>query len=92
MSREDDWPGCYPEGRNNNKKHPKFPPSSILAGYEDAIWRALAHVNPKEFDREKYSNGNDKGKQIPVREALEKIGLGWVATNSQSLRPVIGKL
>lgn len=49
-------------------------------------------MNPKEFDREKYSNGNDKGKQIPVREALEKIGLGWVATNSQSLRPVIGKL
>ena len=47
MSREDDWPGCYPEGGNNNKKNPKFPPSSILAGYEDAIWRALAHVNPK---------------------------------------------
>ncbi len=69
---QDDWPHCCP-------KEIKFLDSSILAGYEDAIWRALAHVDPREFDRE-------KDKQIPIRAALCSIGLGWVATNNVPVR------
>jgi len=70
-----DWP------RRPTGKGKEFPESSLLAGYEDAIWRALAHVDPKEFDRK-------KGMQMPIREALGKIGLGWVASNSVPVRMV----
>ena len=70
-----DWP------RRTTGKGKEFPESSLLAGYEDAIWRALAQVDPKEFDRK-------KGMQMPIREALGKIGLGWVASNSVPVRMV----
>ncbi|KAK1736147.1 hypothetical protein QTG54_013283 [Skeletonema marinoi] len=70
-----DWP------RRPTGKGKEFPESSLLAGYEDAIWRALAHVDPKEFDRK-------TGMQMPIREALGKIGLGWVASNSVPVRMV----
>jgi predicted 2-oxoglutarate/Fe(II)-dependent dioxygenase YbiX len=83
MSQDEDWPRCCP------KEIGKFSDSSILAGYEDAIWRALAHVDPREFDREKDNvTGRDKGQQIPIRAALRSIGLGWVASNNVAVRKV----
>ncbi|GGX75185.1 2OG-Fe(II) oxygenase [Saccharospirillum salsuginis] len=60
-----------------------FPKTSLLANTEPAVWQALGRLNLKDFNA---------GKQVVVRQALDAIGLGWVATNTTPFRIAVGGL
>lgn len=60
-----------------------FPETSLLAGTEPALWEALGRMELKDFNN---------GKQVTLRNALDAIGLGWVATNTTPFRITIGGL
>mmetsp|Transcript_23193 Transcript_23193/g.55494 ORF Transcript_23193/g.55494 Transcript_23193/m.55494 type:complete len:314 (+) Transcript_23193:174-1115(+) len=60
----------------------RFP--GLLYGYEELIWNALLSL-PKNTLLQ-----ND-GKQLKLREALEKLNLGWIATNTTPYRVRLGK-
>ena len=73
------WPSEDP----SKQKQPW--PKGLLHGLDDAIWGALAHVPPALFQ-------SKKGKQqVTIREALNLIGIGWVATNTTSYRTTMGR-
>mmetsp|Transcript_8376 Transcript_8376/g.12545 ORF Transcript_8376/g.12545 Transcript_8376/m.12545 type:complete len:437 (+) Transcript_8376:52-1362(+) len=70
------WPDIDPSEK-------RCPPTSLLYGLDDEIWRAMGphHVDPTAF------NGR---MQLAIRQALDQIGLGWVATNNTSYRVAMG--
>lgn len=70
--------------RKRRKITKSFPQNSLLYGLDDIIWDAIAHVDPKYF------NTKGKRKQVAIREALNKIGLGWVDTSTYPHRTVVG--
>lgn len=73
------WPSEDP----SKQKQPW--PQGLLHGLDDAIWEALAHV-PTDIYQQK------KGQQqATIREALNLIGMGWIATNTTSYRMAMGK-
>lgn len=68
------------QGKVQVRDVPSFPDHTPLHGLEPRIWAALAHVDPHLF-----ALGKPKGryKQEPAfREALRRIGMGWVATSN----------
>lgn len=73
------WPEQYTGER-------RFPNNHILWKSEPLIWSALAHASPELFKKE------DKEKQIALRAALNRLGLGWVGTNNTQLRMAVGAL
>ena len=77
------WP------KNNPCTNKQFPVGGLLHNLDQYIWNALAHVDPQLI--EEISNTGKggkqkvKGKQRAIREALNKIGIGWVAINTNPL-------
>jgi hypothetical protein len=63
----------------------QLPKNGLLAGKDQLLWDALAHVQLKFDNKRRLQNC-----QVFVREALEKIGLGWVATNTTAYRRALG--
>ena len=74
--RKDAWPST-----DQSKK--KWPSGGLLEGLDDAVWCALGHISPREFER-------DNPQQPQIRQALDLIGMGWVATNTTPYRVAIG--
>ena len=70
------WPPWEPLKRG-------FPKNSLLTNMEPLVWRALGTLSS---ELEAYS------KQIALREALRKLGLGWIATNTTPYRIAVGQL
>jgi len=60
-----------------------FPKSSLVADTEPAVWQALGRLSLEDFKA---------GKQVVVHQALDAIGLGWVATNTTPFRIAVGGL
>ena len=60
-------------------------PQGLLHGMDDAIWAALARVPLDIYQNKK---GQQQG---TIREALNLVGMGWVATNTTSYRMAMGK-
>lgn len=73
-----DWPPWTP-----NVVPRAFPPGSLLAGCEPALWLALGSL-PRSY----FAPG--AAKQPCIRAALASIGLAWVATNTTPFRVAVG--
>ncbi len=74
-----------------------FPSHSLLVGTEALVWQSLgavlgsdktSHVTPTLA----LTKLESSAKQVALRQALRRIGLGWVATNTTPFRIVAGKL
>ena len=79
----------------NNPSTKQFPEGGLLNNLDQYIWDALAHIDPQLFNTP-IENRRGKltrtRKQVAIREALNFIGMGWVAINGQTYRPVYGAL
>ena len=74
-----------------------FPSHSLLVGTEALVWQSLgavlgsdktSHVTPTLA----LTKLESSAKQVALRQALRRIGLGWVATNTTPFRILAGKL
>ena len=70
----------------NNPSTKQFPEGGLLNNLDQYIWDAIAHIDPQLF------NTKGKRKQVAIREALNLIGMGWVATNETPYRKAVGAL
>ena len=79
----------------NNPSTKQFPKGGLLHNLDQYVWDALAHIDPQLLNT-KIENVRGKRtrtrKQVAIREALNLIGMGWVAINTHSYRPVYGAL
>ena len=75
-------PKPWPSEDPSKQKQPW--PKGLLHGLDDAIWCALAHVAPDVYQQKKGPQ------QATIREALNLIGMGWVATNTTAYRKSMG--
>ena len=78
-SLQQSWP-------KNNPSTKRFPEGGLLHNLDQYIWDAIAHIDPQLF------NTKGKRKQVAIREALNLIGMGWVATNETPYRKAVGAL
>mmetsp|Transcript_66475 Transcript_66475/g.191903 ORF Transcript_66475/g.191903 Transcript_66475/m.191903 type:complete len:208 (+) Transcript_66475:215-838(+) len=62
-----------------------FPKGSLLENKEEFVWEALGDISPQVFEK-------TTKKQLVIREALNRLGLGWVATNTTPFRVAVGGL
>ena len=74
-----------------------FPSHYLLVGTEALVWRSMgavlgsdktSHVTPTLA----LTKLESLAKQVALRQALRRIGLGWVATNTTPFRILAGKL
>jgi len=79
------WPKNKPE-LFDKKGKPIYFPEGLLHNLDQYVWDALAHIDPQLF------NTKNKRKQVAIREALNIIGMGWVATNETPYRKAVGAL
>ena len=77
------WPKNKPE-LFDKKGKPIYFPEGLLHNLDQYVWDALAHIDPQLF------NTKNKRKQVAIREALNIIGMGWVATNETPYRKAVG--
>ena len=78
----------------------QFPTGGLLHNLDQYLWNALAHVVDPQLIKEISNTGSKdkgkqkkvKGKQRAIREALKKMGIGWVAINTNPYRPVYGAI
>ena len=61
-----------------------FPADSLLAGMEPLVYNELLSLSPDTI--KSYS------KQMAIRQALRRLNLGWVATNTTFFRKAVGAL
>ncbi|GFH56182.1 hypothetical protein CTEN210_12658 [Chaetoceros tenuissimus] len=72
------WPPTDPSAK-------PLPLDGLLAGLDELLWSAMAHIDPQT------SKHQQKKCQVFSREALNLIGMGWVATNTHPYRTALGK-
>jgi len=68
------WPKNKPE-LFDKKGKPIYFPEGLLHNLDQYVWNALVHIDPQLF------NTKGKRKQVAIREALNRINMGWVGTN-----------
>jgi len=86
------WPQKKPKLFDSRTGKPiYFPEGGLLHNLDQYIWDALAHIDPQLFNT-KIENGKRKRKQVAIREALNILGMGWIATNETPYRKAVGAL